>query len=625
MTRMVGKEDMLVHLLGIILSGGLVLYHFCRREIKALRSKVRALETTVAQLAKQKEALEQYAMPASGHCQIINQGMACVDGLKKRLLEAVEINTADLDIGEVIGVGSHAEVRRGRYLDTPVAVKVVKYMDEHTMERFRTEVLLMKELKHPNIANLLGVSWRTGKLMILVELFERGNLADVLGDRNCRLGWQHPKYMMMTDIVRGMAYLHQARYFDEKTNCYETCVMHRDLKPQNMLVTESLGIKIIDFGEARPIDSNNTMTQVGTLLYMAPEIVRGERYDEKCDVYSFAMVLLAMLQKRMHVYQYFVDALRERDIKKREYRQSAVNGKEKGPKAASVSSTTGDGMPDNQHYSPHMVTVAVVNNHLRPAIPADVYPSIALLMEQSWDPDAASRPSFKEIMEYMETIVHEEVMVELRQKGPELRDGYNQEWRGNQRVNVAVRGPTVEYVPTRDEMALESLARHAYLERPSLSREGSGKGLSDQGQKVLSHEELAAQILAKHNITPVAERPASKPERAGGSSRVGLGVRHPNPATGGAADHSKHQAATRSEQSATRSLLRKYGHLLPSHGKTAGLEAALGVGGRLPSMSEDEREDRVSTAASESSESRPRLPSQPKGRVGDGREKGGAG
>ena len=63
--------------------------------------------------------------------------------------------------------------------------------------------------------------------------------------------------------------------------------------------------------QARTIDTDNTMTQVGTQLYVAPEVVRGERYTEKCDVYSFAVVLLAMLELKPDVLDVFAEALSE--------------------------------------------------------------------------------------------------------------------------------------------------------------------------------------------------------------------------------------------------------------------------------------------------------------------------
>mmetsp|Transcript_27198 Transcript_27198/g.32130 ORF Transcript_27198/g.32130 Transcript_27198/m.32130 type:complete len:358 (-) Transcript_27198:107-1180(-) len=74
------------------------------------------------------------------------------------------------------------------------------------------------------------------------------------------------------------------------------CILHRDMKPDNVLITEFLSCKITDFGtsRAKEANANITMSAVGTPLFCAPEIVRGEVYDESVDVYSFGLILLDM-------------------------------------------------------------------------------------------------------------------------------------------------------------------------------------------------------------------------------------------------------------------------------------------------------------------------------------------
>jgi serine/threonine protein kinase len=76
-------------------------------------------------------------------------------------------------------------------------VKTLKAVDANSLQRFRAEILLMKDLRHPNIVMLIGASWNTGRLMMVVELFERGNLADVL-DSGIALTWRD-KFNMLED------------------------------------------------------------------------------------------------------------------------------------------------------------------------------------------------------------------------------------------------------------------------------------------------------------------------------------------------------------------------------------------------------------------------------------------
>ena len=74
-----------------------------------------------------------------------------------------------------------------------------------------------------------------------------------------------------------MNYLHSVKYTDIKTKQEVNGIIHRDLKPDNCLITDTYSVKICDFGEARAIDLDNTMTMVGTPMYIAPEVVKGER------------------------------------------------------------------------------------------------------------------------------------------------------------------------------------------------------------------------------------------------------------------------------------------------------------------------------------------------------------
>ena len=76
---------------------------------------------------------------------------------------------------------------------------------------------------------------------------------------------------------------------------WRECIIHRDLKPENMLLTQEWVLKLTDFGEARAVKEDATMTSVGTPVYISPEVMRGDRYGKKADSYSFAWCLVAMV------------------------------------------------------------------------------------------------------------------------------------------------------------------------------------------------------------------------------------------------------------------------------------------------------------------------------------------
>lgn len=327
-------------------------------------------------------AANTYQAPSDAQRRLIDTEMENVPVETRDALKKIEIDPNELELREVIGTGAFAEVRKARYRGSMVAVKALHELSQDSIRRFRFEVLLMKDLRHPNIILLIGASWIGNKLMMVVEYIESGSMADVLAaHRDPPLTWKDQKLSMICDVARGMTYLHHARYFNEWTNKYEDCIIHRDLKPQNLLVTPSYNVKITDFGEARAKMEDQTMTAVGTLLYIAPEVVRGDRYDEKCDVYSFAIVMLAALQLKPNIVDVFAESIHKENSESQ-----------------------------RQNYTPMYITTRIVNEHLRPVLPDGIiYPSLKILIEQAWSPAPALRPTFYEILEYLETIVKDEV------------------------------------------------------------------------------------------------------------------------------------------------------------------------------------------------------------------------
>lgn len=186
-----------------------------------------------------------------------------------------------------------------------VAVKVIKDISADALERTRAEILLMKGLHHPQIVMFIGACWDEFMMGIVLELVDNGPMANFLHNKKLHLSWEHPKLSMAKDVAAGCIYLHSSTYYDESEDTWHECIIHRDLKPDNMLVTTTYGVKLTDFGEARAMNSEMTMTQVGSPLYMAPEVLRGERYDERVDLYSYAVTLLEMLVLADSIFEVF--------------------------------------------------------------------------------------------------------------------------------------------------------------------------------------------------------------------------------------------------------------------------------------------------------------------------------
>ncbi|CAL5043622.1 unnamed protein product [Urochloa decumbens] len=256
-----------------------------------------------------------------------------------------EIQWEDLTLGERVGLGSFGEVYRGEWHGTEVAVKKFLQQDisSDALEEFRTEVGIMRRLRHPNVVLFMGAVTRVPHLSIVTEFLPRGSLFRLIHRPNNQLD-ERRRLRMALDVARGMNYLHNST----------PVIVHRDLKSPNLLVDKNWVVKVCDFGLSR-IKHNTFLSSrstAGTAEWMAPEVLRNEPSDEKCDVFSYGVILWELCTL----------------------------------------------LQPWEGMNPMQVVGAVGFQQRRLDIPGSVDPAVAEIIKKCWQTDPRMRPSFSEIM-----------------------------------------------------------------------------------------------------------------------------------------------------------------------------------------------------------------------------------
>ncbi|WP_198587249.1 Stk1 family PASTA domain-containing Ser/Thr kinase [Glycomyces xiaoerkulensis] len=195
------------------------------------------------------------------------------------------------EIGEVIGYGGMAEVHRGRdlRLGRDVAVKLLRAdlsRDESFLVRFRREAQNSASLNHPNIVAVFDTGEEHGVPYMVMEYVNGRTLKEVLTAQG------RFDHVDACEIVGDMC---SALDFSHRHH-----IIHRDVKPGNVMLSETNQVKVMDFGIARALASGQaTMTQtsavIGTAQYLSPEQARGETVDARSDVYAVGCVLYELL------------------------------------------------------------------------------------------------------------------------------------------------------------------------------------------------------------------------------------------------------------------------------------------------------------------------------------------
>lgn len=263
------------------------------------------------------------------------------------------VDLSKLFLGQKFAFGAHSRLYHGFYNEKPVAVKVIRQPDGDENEilasrlkkQFNREVTILSHLHHRNIVQLVAACISPPVFCVITEYLSGGSLRSFLHKRDPGSVVLKEFVSMALHIARGMEYLHSQG------------VIHRDLKSENLLFTEDMCLKIVDFGIAcEEVNCDYLNEDPGTYRWMAPEMISHKPYNRKVDVYSFGIVLWEIATGRIPY----------------------------------------------EDMTPVQAAFAVVHKNVRPKLPENCPLAMAKLIEMCWAQNPEKRPEFWYIVKILE-------------------------------------------------------------------------------------------------------------------------------------------------------------------------------------------------------------------------------
>eukprot|EP00752_Nemacystus_decipiens_P004021 g3683.t1 len=213
------------------------------------------------------------------------------DGLFIDGTNVSEIHQNDLRVLSELGRGACSVVKKAQHVETRqlYAIKVFSVFDRDKRAQLLKEVETLWGMECPSLINFVGGYLKDGSIHVVLEYMDRGSLSDMIH------GWRGMEYgedliaAVTFQMLWGLGYLHYEHH------------VHRDVKPQNVLLNSNGEVKLSDLGIARELQGEMDLAQtmIGTIRYMSPERLAGAGYGVAADMWSLGVVLLEMAARRL--------------------------------------------------------------------------------------------------------------------------------------------------------------------------------------------------------------------------------------------------------------------------------------------------------------------------------------